>query len=705
VNKLPAYTGDEPFVFVCYAHDDARAVYSEIEWLNDQGIRVWYDEGISAGSVWRAEIAEALQRASTVLFYVSGKSLESAHCNREINFALDEQKRIIPIYLEEVGLTPDLKIGLARLQALHRHADAAYQQHLLAALDPSAEKAVAPAQPSRVVPRRLKRLALLTTGLLLMALAAGALWLRDDADETVSASPDRMAFPLPEVPSIAVLPFRAIGQEAQPEHLADGMTDDMITDLSKLSRLFVVARNSVFAFKGKNINPAEVAERLAVRYVLEGSVRSAAETIRVNVQLIDALTGESVWGERFDGVPGDSLGLQDDVTRAVVAALQVELTDRERQAVETRDTVNAEARAEFQRGWAMFRENTPRTFALAIKHFDAAVANDSGYLRAHAARAAVYQAALVRDFTVRIGEWTRSLGLKPDDVMRHVLSNVRSAGADRSSLTLQVESQLNLWRSNYDDAITAAEAAIAAAPNDPLGYEALSAAQTLNGLPAEGLKAIEMAMRLDPGYPDEYLFWRGLALFSAVEYQRAREALELAMEINPGDDRVLIVLAAAYGYLGLTREAHATIAMLDALQSRRRDERTRSAPGDIQVGIDVQLEGRYTLTEVDLWPFRLVADRERLREGLRLGGLPAMGPEDNQIPLEVEGASTVSVAEARTLIDRGVAVVDVRGLSDRNIGFIPESTFLNLQTMLSEAALREVVDPEQEVLFHCEGMR
>ena len=246
MSKLPAYTGDEPFVFVCYAHDDSSAVYSEIEWLSDQGIRVWYDEGISVGSVWRAEIAEALQRASSVLFYVSGKSLESAHCNREINFALDEQKRIIPVYLEEVELTPDLKIGLARLQALHRGTGTAYQQRLLAALDQPAAKPAAPGQAARVAPRRLNRPAVLTTGLLLLALVAGVLWLGDVAEETVSASPDRMAFPLPELPSIAVLPFRAIGPERQPEHLADGMTDDMITDLSQLSR--AVCRRAQLGF-------------------------------------------------------------------------------------------------------------------------------------------------------------------------------------------------------------------------------------------------------------------------------------------------------------------------------------------------------------------------------------------------------------------------------------------------------------------------
>ena len=148
-----------------------------------------------------------------------------------------------------------------------------------------------------------------------------------------------------------------------------------------------------------------------------------------------------------------------------------------------------------------------------------------------------------------------------------------------------------------------------------------------------------------------------------------------------------------------------TIASLNALQARRTDARSRSAPGDILEGIDIQLDGRYTLTEVDLWPFQAIADRERLREGLRLGGLPAMGPEDNQIPFEVAGATTVSTEEARSLWERGVAVVDVRGLSDRNIGFIPESTFLNLQTTLSDSTLRAAVDPDVEVLFHCEGMR
>ncbi len=111
-----AYRGSDPYVFVCYAHDDAEVVYPEIQWLADQDVNVWYDEGISAGSNWRSVIGEALLNAHRVLLYISRHSLESDHCNREINLALDENKAVVPVYLEKVSLTPDLKVGLARVQ-------------------------------------------------------------------------------------------------------------------------------------------------------------------------------------------------------------------------------------------------------------------------------------------------------------------------------------------------------------------------------------------------------------------------------------------------------------------------------------------------------------------------------------------------------------------------------------------------------------
>ena len=110
--------GDGPYVFVCYAHADAARVYPEIDWLNEQGVKVWYDQGIEPGSNWRSTIGDALLGASHVLFFISEASLASAHCNREIHLALDEETNVVPVYLEDVELTSDLKIGLTRLQAL-----------------------------------------------------------------------------------------------------------------------------------------------------------------------------------------------------------------------------------------------------------------------------------------------------------------------------------------------------------------------------------------------------------------------------------------------------------------------------------------------------------------------------------------------------------------------------------------------------------
>ena len=134
---FPAYTGNEPYVFVCYAHEDSEIVYPEIVWLREQGTNLWYDEGISAGENWRGAIGDSLLGSSHVLFYISERSLKSDHCNREINLALDEGKAIVPVYLDDIELTTDLKVGLNRVHALHRGQDASYHQHLLNALGQS----------------------------------------------------------------------------------------------------------------------------------------------------------------------------------------------------------------------------------------------------------------------------------------------------------------------------------------------------------------------------------------------------------------------------------------------------------------------------------------------------------------------------------------------------------------------------------------
>ena len=131
-----AYRGEQPYVFVCYAHEDAAIVYPQLQWLRDLGANIWYDEGIPAGSNWRATIGGALEGASQVLFYVSNASVKSEHCDREINFALDENKNVVPVLLDNARLPTDLRVGLSRVQMIHSSelSEEAYHNTLAEAL-------------------------------------------------------------------------------------------------------------------------------------------------------------------------------------------------------------------------------------------------------------------------------------------------------------------------------------------------------------------------------------------------------------------------------------------------------------------------------------------------------------------------------------------------------------------------------------------
>jgi len=136
IQPKPPYRGSQPYVFVCYAHEDRAVVYPQIAWLQGQGVNIWYDEGIAGGQNWRAVIGDSLEQASQVLFFISRRSLRSEHCNREVNFALDEGKALVPVYLEHAQLTSDLKVGLNRVQALTCDSSERYRTKLLAALTP-----------------------------------------------------------------------------------------------------------------------------------------------------------------------------------------------------------------------------------------------------------------------------------------------------------------------------------------------------------------------------------------------------------------------------------------------------------------------------------------------------------------------------------------------------------------------------------------
>jgi len=240
---------------------------------------------------------------------------------------------------------------------------------------------------------------------LTLAVAAGATaWWRPWKPKVEPASIERMALPLPVKPSIAVLPFANMSDDPKQEYFADGMTDGLITELSQVSGLFVISRNSTFVYKGRAVPPKQVSEDLGVRYVLEGSVQRAGDRLRINAQLIDAVNGGHAWADHFDGSLADVFALQDKVTSSIADALAIRLTDQEQRSVAAPETTVPAAYEAFLHGWEHYRRTTPDDYAKAIPHFEEAIRLDPTYGRAYAALAMIY---------VRSGErrWTAGLGM------------------------------------------------------------------------------------------------------------------------------------------------------------------------------------------------------------------------------------------------------------------------------------------------------
>ena len=234
----------------------------------------------------------------------------------------------------------------------------------------------------------------ISSGVILI-LAAGIVLIwnfywRSATPKTEITAKQKPLLKLPDRPSVAVLPFDNMGGDREQEYFSDGMTDDLITDLSKVSGLFVIARNSVFTYKGKAVKVQQVARELGVRYVLEGSVRRSGDKVRINAQLIDATTGHHLWAERYDGYFGDVFSLQDRITAEIVAALSVKLTSDEKEQVARTYTDNASAYDEFLQGRAHYVRRTPGDYAEAVSCFQKAVQLDPNYGEAYAALSLTY---------------------------------------------------------------------------------------------------------------------------------------------------------------------------------------------------------------------------------------------------------------------------------------------------------------------------
>ncbi|NIQ89712.1 MAG: adenylate/guanylate cyclase domain-containing protein, partial [Desulfobacterales bacterium] len=231
-------------------------------------------------------------------------------------------------------------------------------------------------------PRQGQRIALAVVITLLLVGGALLVWkffVRTPSLPVEVASVEKMAFPLPEIPSIAVLPFDNLSGDSSQDYFSDGITESIITALSNVTNLFVIARNSSFTYKGKPVKVQQVAEELGVRYVLEGSVQRSGDRVRITAQLNDALTGHHLWAENYDREIGDIFALQDDITEHVTMALQVKLTEGEQARIRRGHTNNPEAYDYFLRGLEVHRTFTKEANAQARKLFEKAAELDPNY--------------------------------------------------------------------------------------------------------------------------------------------------------------------------------------------------------------------------------------------------------------------------------------------------------------------------------------
>lgn len=399
-------------IFLSYARDDVDAARQLAEGISEAGHDVWWDRHLHGGSRFAAEIDQALKDAEVVVVLWSGASVESAWVQDEAAEGRDSG-RLVPVALDSAKpplgfrqfhtLQLDLSDGSGRPEALGELLDAISNT---CGSEPRNQKA-GRAEPTGAAQRKV---------------------------------------------SVCVLPFFNMSGEPEQEYFSDGITEDIITDLSNVSALSVVARNTAFTYKGQSHDVKEVAKALGVSHVLEGSVRKAGNRVRITAQLIDGAIGDHVWAARFDRDLTDIFEIQDEISKAIVDALQVKLLPEEKKAIETRGTQSVEA------------------YNLYLMARQQWISGSYGDIR--------------RDETiVRICK--QALSFDPNY-------------ADAWALMALAQSQLRLWHGTDDDALPAAERALAINPDLAEAHCVKAHVLEEQGKQAEANEEIEVALHLDP---------------------------------------------------------------------------------------------------------------------------------------------------------------------------------------------------------------
>ena len=353
--------------------------------------------------------------------------------------------------------------------------------------------------------------------------------------------------PLPDKPSIAVLPFENMSDAREQAFLADGITEDIITTLSKISKLFVIARNSVLAYKGKAVDMREVGRELGVRYLLEGSVRGGGSKVRITAQLIEAATGHHLWARRFDREVNDVFELQDEITKEIVSALQVELTEGEQAKLALSNTRNVEAWQLAFEGRDLVHLHRKETVRKGCKLIEQATLLDPGYVfawgslsEAHWKEAANegWSDSPERSFELALEASDKAIALDPEN-------------AD----VLSMRSVILVTMRDFDSALTLARQALRIAHSEANAIALATITLRCCGLAEEGLRQLDLAKRYCRVYPAWYPYNEALCHWILSQTDEAISALNRSIEIDPNFSLSYALLAAIHAENDNTKEA------------------------------------------------------------------------------------------------------------------------------------------------------
>jgi adenylate cyclase len=454
-------------VFLSYSAADKDTALAVLAGLEKQGIRCWIaPRDIPAGSEYGQQIVDALKACRVFVVVFSTSANASPHVRREVERAVSLDRTIVPFRVENVTPTGAMEYCLSGT-------------HWLDAL-------------TRPIEPHVATLVSALRGML------GTTGQQRDGDATQGAA---------ERISIAVLPFNNMSGDTEQEYFSDGITEDIITDLSKVSGLFVIARNTAFTYKGKAVKVQEVCKELDVRFVLEGSVRKAGSRVRVTGQLINGETGGHVWADRYDRDLTDIFAIQDEITHAIVEQLKVKLLPQEKKSIEQAPTDNIEAYTYYLRGRQFFHRHSKSYYQLARRMFAKAVELDPMYARAYAGIADC-DSFLFLHYHVNVA-----------------IDTILATSAQALAL---------------DAGLAEAHASRGLALSLVEKYE-------------EAMTEFERAISLDPTLFEAHYFM-ARACFAQNKMERAAELFERAAELRPDDYQALSMLRMIYSSIGRERD-------------------------------------------------------------------------------------------------------------------------------------------------------